>query len=144
MEGIELQKIFKDYIVELDDMDNRLIEYNVETKGPEGYVNSTLDFIDIGKRYSTSKMITVQTIDFTYKRFVTMALYVIEHFFNNDEAIVNKLIDIHNKNLEFEESHPPVIYKKKAKSKAPKEKKEPKEKPIKNKIKDMKLVFKFK
>ena len=67
-----------------------------------------------------------------------------------DGEYVDKLIDIHTKNLEFEKINPPIIYKKKTKSKRKtvKEEKVSKPKVSKPKIDKLKklslLTFKLK
>lgn len=55
-----------------------------------------------------------QTISYTYVHEITRTLYVIQTWFEDKaDAKLQEVLDLHNKNLEFEKLNPPIVYGKK-------------------------------
>lgn len=55
-----------------------------------------------------------QTISYTYVHEITRTLYLIQTWFEDKADIkLQEVLDLHNKNLEFEKLNPPIVYGKK-------------------------------
>lgn len=118
----------RDYITALDDTDHRIIDKRIAEKGIEGYLTQQLVYLDCSRIINNMRM--MQTIGYPYQREVSSYLYALEtvagNNFDFDKEWIDKLIERHQANLEFEEKNPPVWYGgKKAKDKWDKEHNKP-------------------
>ena len=114
----------RDYITSLDDSDRKMIDQRVAEKGIEGYLNQQLVYLDCSRIIQGMRM--MQTIGYPYQREISSYLYALEtvagNDFDFDKEWINKLLEKHQANLEFEKENPPVWYGgKKAKDKWDKE-----------------------
>ena len=114
----------RDYITSLDDSDHKMIDQRVAEKGIEGYLNQQLIYLDCSRIIQGMRM--MQTIGYPYQREISSYLYVLEKLkFRSDlskQEYTNKLLELHQANLEYEKENPPVWYGgKKAKDKWDKE-----------------------
>lgn len=109
--------ILKKYIIPIDVFYIDLIKHDVERHGTEYVYKSFLNFLDCS-RISKDGLRLQQTIGFRYKYDLTHALYFVQSYFEENEknCKLQEIVALHNKNLEFEKEHPPVIYKNKQKS----------------------------
>lgn len=128
MELVEL----RDYITTLDDADKQIIDNRVADKGIEQYLNQQLIYLDCSRVLQGMRM--MQTIGYPYQREISSYLYALETQVNfltvedsdvskfNKQEWIDKLLERHQTNLEFEKENPPVWYGgKKAKDKWDKE-----------------------
>lgn len=128
MELVEL----RDYITTLDDADKQIIDNRVADKGIEQYLNQQLIYLDCSRILQGMRM--MQTIGYPYQREISSYLYALETQVNfltvedsdvskfNKQEWIDKLLERHQANLEFEKENPPVWYGgKKAKDKWDKE-----------------------
>ena len=120
MEYIEL----RDYITSLDDSDHKMIDQRVAEKGIEEYLNQQLVYLDCSRILQGMRM--MQTIGYPYQREISSYLYALEtvagNDFDFDKEWIDKLLERHQANLEFEKENPPIWYGgKKAKDKWDKE-----------------------
>ena len=114
----------RNYITSLDDSDHKVINQRVAEKGIEGYLNQQLIYLDCSRIIKGTRM--MQTIGYPYKREISSYLYALEtvagNDFDFDEKWINKLLERHQANLEYEKENPPIWYGgKKAKDKWDKE-----------------------
>ena len=122
----------RDYITSLDDSDHKMIDNRVAEKGIEGYLNQQLVYLDCSRILQGMRM--MQTIGYPYQREISSYLYALETQVNfltvedsdvtkfNKEEWLNKLLERHQANLEYEKENPPIWYGgKKAKDKWDKE-----------------------
>ena len=114
----------RDYITTLDDADHRMINQRVAEKGIEGYLNQQLVYLDCSRIIKGMRM--MQTIGYPYQREISSYLYTLEtvagNDFDFDKEWIDKLLERHQANLEYEKENPPVWYGgKKAKDKWDKE-----------------------
>ena len=114
----------RNYITSLDDSDREIIDKRVAEKGIEGYLNQQLIYLDCSRIIKGVRM--MQTIGYPYQREISSYLYALEtvagNDFDFDEEWINKLLERHQANLEYEKENPPVWYGgKKAKDKWDKE-----------------------
>lgn len=84
---------------ELDESDIRMIRHNCNTKGIPDTIASYLRELDL-PNYPY-----IQTIHFRYKWIMKALLYL-----GYDKESLEK---IHEANLKYEETHPPIVYEKK-------------------------------
>lgn len=84
---------------ELDEADIRMIRYNCNTKGIPATIRDYLHELDL-PNYPY-----IQTIHFRYKWIMKALLYL-----GYDKESLEK---IHEANLKYEETHPPIVYEKK-------------------------------
>lgn len=142
-----INNTFSSYRISLDKDDITRISY-LSIYDVQKEFNIDIRYINCCRLTEDNKAY-IQTIDYTYRYFVSRLLYMLEKL-DFDDEYVDKLINIHTKNLEFEKIHPPIIYKKKTKSKRKtvKEEKVSKPKVSKPKIDKLKklslLQFKLK
>ena len=114
----------RNYITSLDDSDRKIIDKKVAEKGIEEYLNQQLIYLDCSRIIKGMRM--MQTIGYPYQREISSYLYALEtvagNDFDFDEEWINKLLERHQANLEYEKENPPVWYGgKKAKDKWDKE-----------------------
>lgn len=114
----------RDYITPLDDSDHRIIDQRVAEKGIEGYLNQQLIYLDCSRILQGMRM--MQTIGYPYQREISSYIYALEtvagNDFDFDKEWIDKLLERHQANLEYEKENPPVWYGgKKAKDKWDKE-----------------------
>ena len=114
----------RDYIISLDDSDHKTIDQRVAEKGIEGFLNQQLIYLDCSRIIQGMRM--MQTIGYPYQREVSSYLYALEtvagNDFDFDKEWINKLLERHQANLEYEKENPPIWYGgKKAKDKWDKE-----------------------
>ena len=120
MELVEL----RDYITTLDDADKQIIDNRVAEKGITNYLNQQLIYLDCSRIINNMRM--MQTIGYPYQREISSYLYALEtvagNDFDFDKEWINKLLERHQANLEYEKENPPIWYGgKKAKDKWDKE-----------------------
>lgn len=114
----------RDYITSLDDSDHKMIDQRVAEKGIEGYLNQQLVYLDCSRIIQGMRM--MQTIGYPYQREISSYLYALEtvagNDFDFDKEWIDKLLERHQANLEYEKENPPIWYGgKKAKDKWDKE-----------------------
>ena len=122
----------RDYIISLDDSDHKIIDQRVAEKGIEEYLNQQLVYLDCSRILQGMRI--MQTIGYPYQREISSYLYALENQVNfltvedsdvtkfNKEEWLNKLLERHQANLEYEKENPPIWYGgKKAKDKWDKE-----------------------
>ena len=114
----------RNYITSLDDSDRKIIDKKVAEKGIEEYLNQQLIYLDCSRIIKGMRM--MQTIGYPYQREISSYLYALEtvagNYFDFDEEWINKLLERHQTNLEYEKENPPIWYGgKKAKDKWDKE-----------------------
>lgn len=111
---------FKQYITELDQHDTSIIDKRVAEKGIEGFLNQQLIYLDCSRVINGLRM--MQTIGYPYKREITSYLYALKKYYedrdcpldiNEQEEYqhdIDKLIERHQANLEYEKENPPIWY----------------------------------
>jgi hypothetical protein len=114
----------RDYITSLDDSDHKMIDQRVAEKGIEGYLNQQLVYLDCSRIIQGMRM--MQTIGYPYQREISSYIYALEtvagNDFDFDKEWIDKLLERHQANLEYEKENPPIWYGgKKAKDKWDKE-----------------------
>ena len=114
----------RDYITSLDDSDHKMIDQRVAEKGIEGYLTQQLIYLDCSRIINNMRM--MQTIGYPYQREISSYIYALEtvagNDFDFDKEWINKLLERHQANLEYEKENPPIWYGgKKAKDKWDKE-----------------------
>lgn len=116
--------ILNNYITSLDKTDKLMIEKKVAEKGIANYLSQQLIYLDCSRIINSTRM--MQTIGYPYQREISSYLYALEKLkFRSDlskQEYINKLLERHQANLEYEKENPPVWYGgKKAKDKWDKE-----------------------
>lgn len=116
--------ILSNYITTLDDSDRRMIDERVAEKGIAEYLTQQLVYLDCTRIAQGIRL--MQTIGYPYQREISSYLYALETVagsdFDFDKEWINKLLERHHANLEYEKENPPIWYGgKKAKDKWDKE-----------------------
>ena len=123
-------KILTDYvIIDIPDSIIDNVDKRVEALGVEEAFNEELVYLDCTRYDKEGKFRLMQTVGVPYSVELGKAIYIINAYQYDG---VNKLLERHQMNLEYEKEHPPVIYKDKN-LKQPKERKERKVKEPKEK-----------
>ena len=123
-------KPLTDYvIIDIPDSTIANVDKRVEALGVEEAFNEELVYLDCTRYDKEGKFRLMQTVGVPYSVELGKAIYIINAYQYDG---VNKLLERHQMNLEYEKEHPPVIYKDKN-LKQPKERKERKVKEPKEK-----------
>ena len=117
METIDFS-VFKDYHITQDrqfrnDVEAYMLENN---NNADVAIDKLLKWIDCSRIVNNQRLI--QTINYSYRKYINQLIYMIINYIKEDDKYdyFIKLIDIHNKNLEFEKINPPIVYKEKKQS----------------------------
>ena len=117
---MNINELIKKYHIDLDDADRAIINKRVGEKGIEEYLNQQLVYLDCSRIIQGMRM--MQTIGYPYKREISSYIYALENLVNfltvedsdiskfNKEEWINKLIERHNANIEYEKENPPIWY----------------------------------
>ena len=105
-------KELESYLCTLDDVDKRMIDTNVAEKGIEKYLSQQLIYLDCSRVINDMRM--MQTIGYPYKREISSYIYALEtvsgNDFDFDKEWIDKLLERHQANIEYEKSNPPIWY----------------------------------
>ena len=106
-------KDLEDYQINLDKFDIEMLNNNVVEKGIENYLSLLLVYLDCSRIINNMRM--MQTIGYTYKRYISTYIYILNNILDNDKysEYKNQLISLHLKHLDYEKENPPIIYDKK-------------------------------
>ena len=117
---MNIEEIFKEYHTDLDAIDKSMIDKNVAEKGIGNYLSQQLIYLDCSRIKDGMRM--MQTIGYPYKREITSYLYALKQYYENRdcpldineqeeyEYDIDRLIERHQANLEYEKENPPVWY----------------------------------
>lgn len=108
---MSIEEIAKKYHTDLDDADRAMIDRRVEEKGVEEYLTQQLVYLDCSRVLQGMRM--MQTIGYPYKREIMSFLYAVSGLAKDPEREqiwIDKLIERHNANLEYEKENPPIWY----------------------------------
>lgn len=117
---MSIEDIAKKYHTDLDSSDRATIDRRVEEKGLGNYLNQQLVYLDCSRVLQGMRM--MQTIGYPYKREITSYWYAIDKYYNHRDCpldineqesydyYVDRLIERHNANIEYEKENPPVWY----------------------------------
>lgn len=106
-----LKDIIKEYNTDLDNSDRMIIDKRVAEKGIEEYLKQQLIYLDCSRIIQGMRM--MQTIGYPYKREISSYMYALSGLAEDPEyeqVWINKLIERHIANLEYEKENPPVWY----------------------------------
>ena len=108
---MNINDIIKTYHTDLDEADKAMIDRRVEEKGIEEYLNQQLVYLDCSRTLQGMRM--MQTIGYPYKREISSYVYAVSGLAEDPESEqvwIDKLIERHNANIEYEKENPPVWY----------------------------------
>lgn len=108
---MNINELIKKYHTDLDDDDKAMIDKRVEEKGIEEYLTQQLVYLDCTRVIDCMRM--MQTIGYPYKREIASYVYVVSGFAEDPEREqiwIDKLIERHNANIEYEKENPPIWY----------------------------------
>ena len=106
-----INELVKKYHTDLDDSDRAMIDRRVEEKGIEGYLTQQLVYLDCTRIIQGMRM--MQTIGYPYKREICSYAYAvsgIEDDPEREQIWIDKLIECHNANIEYEKENHPIWY----------------------------------
>lgn len=128
-------KSLDNYKTNLDNSSIIQLQKDVETFGAEELFNMRIKSANCSRVNAWGQR-PCQTIDYTYKYFISELVYIIDNYLEDKEHYYEMLLMLHNSNLDYEKINPPVVYKKgKLKDKKEKKVKEPKQKVSKASLK---------
>ena len=117
---MNIEDIIKTYHTDLDNCDRAMIDKRVEEKGIGEYLNQQLVYLDCTRVIDGMRM--MQTIGYPYKREITSYMYALKKYYENRDCPldineqeeyqydIDRLIERHQANLEYEKENPPVWY----------------------------------
>lgn len=108
---MNITEIIKKYCTNLDDADKAMISRRVTEKGIEEYLNQQLVYLDCTRILQGMRM--MQTIGYPYKREISSYIYALSGFVEDSkykQIWINKLIERHKANIEYEKENPPIWY----------------------------------
>lgn len=103
--------ILNKYMITFDDFSLNIIKGNIEEIGSiEAAFNKQLFYLDCSRVYPDGTR-PMQTIGYPYRRELAAAIYMAQQM---EDAIKEewllKLIELHQKNIEYEKINPPIWY----------------------------------
>ena len=108
---MNINELVKKYHTDLDDTDRAMIDRRVEEKGIEDYLTQQLVYLDCTRIIQGMRM--MQTIGYPYKREISSYVYAVSGLAEDpksEQVWIDKLIERHNVNIEYEKENPPVWY----------------------------------
>ena len=108
---MNINDIIKIYHTDLDEADKAMIDRRVKEKGIEEYLTQQLVYLDCSRIIQGMRM--MQTIGYPYKREIMSFLYAVSGLAEDpdyEQTWINKLIECHNANIEYEKENPPIWY----------------------------------
>ena len=101
--------ILEDYLEPVDDFDEEYVASEINRIGLEELYKHQLHQLDCTIIKGGYRL--QQTIGYGYVAEMTRTLYLIENYFQDDiDSKLAEVLDLHNKNIEFEKLNPPIIY----------------------------------
>lgn len=99
------------YMIELDDIALRMVENTIRESGSlEAAFRKQLFYLDCSRVYSNG-MRPMQTIGYPYRREMSAAIYIAEQMEETlKEQFLIELIELHQRNIEYEKINPPIWY----------------------------------
>lgn len=108
---MSINELVEQYHTDLDNSDRTMIDKRVEEKGIEGYLTQQLVYLDCSRVIQGMRM--MQTIGYPYKREISSYVYALSGLAEDPEyeqIWIDKLIERHNANIEYEKENPPIWY----------------------------------
>lgn len=109
---IDISKTIGKYANDLDDIHYDYLNHEVQRQGINNTINSIIKIIDCTIIWKDDKTY-IQTINWNYKHRIAQLIHLIENYGlteKEQDAYYTRIIEQHNKNIEYEKLHPPVIY----------------------------------
>lgn len=101
--------IIEPYIEPIRDFHKEILEKEVRELGRDEVFSRQLVNLDCSRIVKGYRL--QQTTSYTYVCQITRTLYVIETWFKDEEDDkLEEVLELHNRNLEFEKDNPPIIY----------------------------------
>ena len=130
--------VLNDYLLELDFFARSFLEQRVRTYGFEEVLKVQLKCLDCTKKTSTGAIVQ-QTNGYSYRNELSQTIELINTYTEDDypedkDTLIKKVIEIHNKNLQWEAENPPTPAKYK-RVKGERKRREPKETAAERKLK---------
>lgn len=99
------------YMIELDDIALRMVESSIKENGSlEAAFRKQLFYLDCSRVHSNG-MRPMQTIGYPYRREMSAAIYIAEQMEETlKEQFLIELIELHQRNIEYEKINPPIWY----------------------------------
>ena len=110
---IDLSPI-KKYIIEPDSFMINFVQHEIKHVGLYSFLEYSFRNLDCS-RIMKDGLRPMQTIGYPYIHIITEIIFTIENYIEKDKQdyYFEKLLDLHNKNLEYEKINPPIRYKSK-------------------------------
>lgn len=102
--------IIQKYLQEISSFHIGLIEHDVQRLGREKVFENHLKYLDCSRISKDGKRLQ-QTIGYPYINEMTQIVYIVQAYFQDDEDNrLQQILDLHQRNLEYEVECPPVWY----------------------------------
>lgn len=107
---IDISAIDK-YLDEPDSFMKNFVPHEISNVGLFNVIEYDFNKLDVS-RTSANGIRPMQTIAYPYRRTITELVYIINNYVSIDErdAIFTRLLELHDKNIEYEKVNPPVWY----------------------------------
>lgn len=125
--------ILDDYLLELDFFSRSFLEQRVRTYGIDEVLKVQFGCLDCTKKTSTGATVQ-QTNGYSYRNELSQTIELIQNYAEDKDTLLQKVIDIHNRNLQWEAENPPTPAKYK-RVKGERKRKETKESAAERKLK---------
>ena len=101
--------VLDDYLLELDFFARSFIEQRKRKYGVDSVLKVQLECLDCTKKTSTGETVQ-QTNGYSYRNELSQTIEIINLYVPEEDkdAWFKKVIDIHNRNLQWEKDNPPV------------------------------------
>lgn len=99
--------ILDDYLLELDFFSRSFLEQRVRTYGVDEVLKVQFGCLDCTKKTSTGATVQ-QTNGYSYRNELSQTIELIQNYAEDKDTLLQKVIDIHNRNLQWEAENPPT------------------------------------
>lgn len=99
--------ILDNYLLELDFFSRTFLEQRVRKYGVDSVLKVQFECLDCTKKTSNGATVQ-QTNSYAYRNELSQTLEIINNYIEDKEPLLEKVIDIHNRNLQWEVDNPPT------------------------------------
>lgn len=117
--------ILDNYLLELDFFSRTFLEQRVRKYGVDSVLKVQFECLDCTKKTSSGATVQ-QTNSYAYRNELSQTIEIINNYVEDKDSLLEKVIELHKKNLQWEIDNPstPAKYKRVKGERKPREKKE--------------------
>lgn len=101
--------LIEKYLIPIEPFYVDFIKLEIEKNGKDKTFENHLKLLDCTRMVDGMRM--QQTIGYVYMSDMTHIMHIIQEYFKGEEdAKIQEVLDMHKRNLEYEQENPPIVY----------------------------------